>query len=348
VYVVIGCVLVAGVVVGLGRADGVDVASIKMITFFGAWLACAVALLVLTIGFRLRIDEHGIWRRRFVRWDLWPWEAFERGRVRHGRFGDQLTYPEKPWYWRTMSASFLGEADRAAFETAVRKYRVPPPPPEVPEVLTLRCGLLRRVELSAEGVRAGLADHEGELIAWSDVDRAEVMRANHDRPDFVTLTLHLPAPAKPVRLSRREGQNWQGPDAEMIALYLQRHLRDDRFEVTALRGPPADAAEADRRLARLDRDERQYRMIGRFAGWALAVLAVVMLRPWEWPNPLNWGPADWVDVAINVGAAAVVIGLQGSMVLGVVYFHNRDIRRRREEVRSWKVARDLAVPESTN
>jgi hypothetical protein len=319
-----------------------------MMAFFGVWLACAVALLALTIRFRLRIDEHGIWRRRLIRWDLWPWEAFEQGRVRHGKFGNQLIYAEKPWCWRTISASFMGEADRAAFEDIVRKYQVPPPRPELPEVVTLRCGLLRRVELSAEGVRAGPADREGELIRWSNVGRAEVVRAIHDRPDFVTLTLHLPARTKLVRLSRREGQNWRGPDAEVIALYLQRHLDDSRFEVTALRGPPADAAEADRRLARLDRDERQYRLIGRFAGWALAVLAVVMLRPWDWPNPRNLGPADWVDVVIKVGAAAVVIGLQGGMILGVVYFHNRDIRRRREEVRTWQAARARPVPESSD
>jgi hypothetical protein len=338
--------MVTGVVIALGRADGVDVASTKMIAFFGAWMASAVALLVLTFRFRIRIDERGVWRRRFVRWDLWPWEAFEQGRVRNGKFGDQLTFPEKSWYWRTLSASFLGEADRDAFEAVVRKYRVPPPPPELSEVVTLRRGLLMRVELSAEGIRAGPVDHEGELIPWSDVVRAEVVRATHDRPDFVTLTLHLPAPTKPVRLSRREGQNWQGPDAEVIALYLRRHLRDSRFEVTALRGPPAEAAEADRRLARLARDERQYRLIGRFAGWILVLLAVVMLQPWDWPNPVKRGPADWVEMAIKIGAAAILIGLQGGMVLGVVYFHNRDIQKRREEVLAWR-ARHTAIRQAT-
>jgi hypothetical protein len=196
--------------------------------------------------------------------------------------------------------------------------------------------LRSRVELTAEGVRAGLADREGELIAWPDVVRAEVVRANHDRPDFVTLTLHLPAPAGPIRLFRRQGQNWQGPDAEVIAHYLRRHLDDGRFEVTALRGPPADAAEADRRLARLDRDERQYRLIGRFSAWALAALALMILEPWDWRNPMNWGPADWVELAFKLGAAAIVIGLQGAMILGVVYFHIRDIRRRREEVFAWR------------
>lgn len=338
VYVVVGFVLVSATAIGLSLAEGNDTARPKALAGLAVLGVGSLLLLVLTFHYRLRIDERGVWRRRFVRWDLWPWEAFEQGRVRHGKYGDELTCPEKGWYWRTISASFLGPVDRAAFEAVVREYRVPPPPPDLPDVVTLRCGLRARVELSAEGVRAGPLDREGELIAWPDVVRAEVVRTTHDRSDFVTLTLHLPAPTKPVRLSRREGPNWRGPDAEVIALYMQRHLGHGRFEVTALRGPPADAAEADRRLARLARDERQYRIIGRVTAWGLAALAVMMLEPWDWPNPFNWGRADWVEAALKVGAVAVLIGMQLILALGVVYFQGRDVRRRREEVLAWQAA----------
>jgi hypothetical protein len=40
----------------------------------------------------IRVGKAGI-RRRLVRWDPWPWEAFVVGLVRHGKVGDRLTYP---------------------------------------------------------------------------------------------------------------------------------------------------------------------------------------------------------------------------------------------------------------
>jgi hypothetical protein len=78
----------------------------------------AAGLLAVAFRYRLRIDARGIWRRRLVHWDLWPWEAFEAGLVRHGKLGDQLTYPAKGWYWRTISASVLSPADRPPADAA--------------------------------------------------------------------------------------------------------------------------------------------------------------------------------------------------------------------------------------
>jgi hypothetical protein len=335
VYVAIGFALVVGLLAGFKLTGVEDVPWANVATALVSCGAAAVGLLALTFRYRLRIDPHGVWRRRLVRWDLWPWEAFEAGQVRHGRLGDQLAYPDKGWYWRTLSTSLLGEADRGAFEAAVRRYWVPPPPPDLPEVVALRQGVRTDLELSTDGVRLG----DGEVIPWPDVVRVELVRANPGRPDFLTLDLHLPNRPKPIRLFRRSGrQSWKGPDAAVIAHYLRRHLGDGRFQVTALGGPPADAAEADRRLARLAEIERQFRLTGRFTNGALAVLAVVMLQPWEWRNPRNWGNADWVDVGIQIGAVTLVLGLFGAMIRGVAYFQGRELRRQRGELLAWKAA----------
>lgn len=337
VYAAIGFVLVAGLVVGFKLTDVDDVPWVNVVLSIAACGAAAVGLVVLVFRYRLRIDHLGVWRRRLVRWDLWPWEAFETGQVRHGQAGDQLTYPDKGRYWRTISTSVLGDADRAAFETLLRRYWVPPPP-DLPEVVTLQHGLRNQLELSADGVRLG--GDGGELVPWPDVVRADVLRATPDRPDFLTLDLHLPNQSKPVRLVRRSGQqSWTGPDAEVVALVLRRQLAGDRFQVTALRGPPADVAEADRRLARLAEVARQFRQLGQFTGWMLAALAVVMLQPWDWRNPLNWGRADWMAIGLAVGGVAVLIGLFAAMVGGVVYFQGRELRRQRDELIAWKAAR---------
>src|SRR5262249_32431924 len=162
--------------------------------------------------------------------------------------GDQLTYPARGWYWRTISASLLGEANRALYESIVARYRVPPPPPDVPDSLTLKLPFLATLDLSADGVRVtGHRGYDNKLISGKEVVRPDALGASHDRPDFLTLELHLPGQAKPVRLINQYGTANGGVDPEVICLYLREHLGDGRFQVTTFRGPPADVAEADRR-----------------------------------------------------------------------------------------------------
>jgi len=298
VYVAIGFVVIAATLVGLTWAAIHNRSWESAIVVLSAFAAGTFFLLGATFRYRIRIDEHGVWRRRFVRWDLWPWKAFEQGKVRHGKGGDQLTYPEKNWYWRTISASALSERDRAAYETVVRRYRVAPPSPPIPDALDLKLGLRTRLELSAEGVhwRSGRHD-DGQRVHWRDVVRAEVTRATHDRPDFVTLELYLPEQPKPVRLTHNKGTPmWSGADADVIILYLQRQLGDGQLQVTAQRGLPADVAEADRRLARLDKAERDLRganwCIRHTFLWGGLILWAVWFDLWNRPNALNWARAD--------------------------------------------------------
>ena len=342
VYVAVGYLVVAAAVVG-SKLSGIDnrpwSSTIALLATFGAGSLFVVALI---FRYRLRIDHHGVWRRRFIRWDLWPWEAFEQGKVRCGKLGDQLTYPEKSWYWRTISSSVLGEENRFAYETIVGRYRVPPPPPVVPEALTLKNPLYGTLELSAAGVRRiGRGESGDKVIPWREIVKADVVRYSHDRPDFTTLDLHLPDRPKPVRLIRRDGaMNWSGADAEVVSLFLQRHLDDGRFQVTALRGPPTDVAETDRRLARLDTVEQQLRKTKRFL-WYLSVsgtviMSVVILALGNRPNPMNWGRADWIDAATVVGLLSSSFGFHIVLHYVVDYFRRRDLRRERDEVLRWR------------
>lgn len=352
VYVAVGFLVIAATAVGFHLLEAKKTPLVNLAIGLSV-VAVPVALLVAgVLRYRIKIDEHGVWRRRFVRWDLWPWEAFEQGRVRHGKAGDQITYPVRNWYWRTLSASFLADADRTAFETVVRRYRVAPPPPDLPEVVDVKYALRARFVLSADGVRLKAhKDDEGELIPWQDVVRAEVVRSTHDRPDFALLDLFLPEPAARVQLAHtKEGApTWNGADAETIARYLELHLGDGQFQVTAVRGAPADLAEADRRLARIEADEKRIRQ-GRWTlggltvgGWLL--LMVVMLEPWNWLNAANRQQVDWVTTALAAGGLTITLGLQGAMVWGVLHFRARDLRRKRNAVVRWKAAHGPAASE---
>jgi hypothetical protein len=358
VYPAVGLAAAAGLVVWLKLA-GLNPQSWEVIAAAGgAFAGGAAGLLAVVFRYRLRIDAHGVWRRRLVRWDLWPWEAFEGGRVRHGVLRDQFIYAEKSWFWRTISASVLGAADQTAFEAAVARFWVAPPPPELPGLVAVTYGLGARLELSADGVRLLAPQRDageslrwqdaGDLVRWPDVVRAEVVRVSHDRRDFWTLTLHVPGRAAPVRLSRGQGRpNWSGADAEMIALFLRRHLDDGRFEVTVFRGPPTGAAEADRRLALLDKAEQELRKVGRYCGYIFVggtlFLTVAISEVWNRPNPLNWGRQNWEATGIAFGGSVVVQGLILWMHLGVAYFGRRDLRLQREDVLRWKADRARAI-----
>jgi hypothetical protein len=341
VYAAVGAVAAIGLLVWLELA-GLNPQQWEAAAVLGGGFALgAIGLLAAAFRYRVRIDERGVWRRRFVRWDLWPWGAFAAGLVRHGKLGDQLTYPEKSWYWRTISTSVLGEANRVAFEAAVAQHWVPPPPPELPDTLDIRHGLRTRLELSADGVRVKKNRHDaGELVPWPGVVRVEVVRASHGRPDFVTLTLHLRDQPAPVTLRHHQGEKmWKGADAEAIARFVQRHA-GERFEVIALRGPPADAAEADRRLARLDRMRRQLREDLRQCSWifgaSLVVLGFVGADVWDQPNPLKWGQKEWAAVEFWLGLAVASFGLLFAVVLGIMYSGGRFLRRQGDEVLHWK------------
>jgi hypothetical protein len=307
-----------------------------------AVLSCGVlCLLLFAFRYRIRIDAHGVWRRRFVRWDLWPWAAFEGGRIHYGNYADQLIFPEKGRYWRTILTSVLSEADRTVFEAVVSRFWVPPPAPELPDLVLVKYGVRARLELSPDGIR--LMAHKrdgGQLVAWPEVLKAEVLRATHVRSGFLTLNLHLPGRARPVRLWHHQGHpTWSGADAEVIALFLQVHLGDSRFEVTALGGPPADAAEADRRLTRLEQIEQKLRKLTRFCWYAYVVGTLLMAAlglPRNQPNPWNWAWHDWMMLGLKLAALASILGLGFGTVFGMVYFDHRDLRRQRNEVLRWK------------
>jgi hypothetical protein len=340
-YVAIGYVVLSGLLVWFTVGEINNVPWSNAIIVLSISGAVTLGLVAITTRYRIRIDEKGVWRRRFVHWDLWPWQAFEQGKVRHGKLGDQLTYPEKSWYWRTISASMLEKKDRTAFEAVVARY-LTPPPPELPARILITYGIGRRLELSADGVRLGkLINESTEVIPWREVLRVEIFRASHDRPDFATLNLHFGAKDKPVSLRKQNGSPcWKGASAEEIVQFVQTHVDDARIELTAFRGPPRNIAEVNRRLAILDKADEQLRKMRR-ASWyvygiGVTAMTLLILEPWNRPNPLNWDQDDWIHAATVFASFAVLIGLLGAMALGVSYFKRREVGEYRAEVAGWK------------
>jgi hypothetical protein len=211
----------------------------------------------------------------------------------------------------------------------------------LPDKLSIKYGIGRRVEFSADGLRLEKYQEEPHSLAWSEVAKVEIQRANHDRPDFVTLNLHLVNQSGPICLRQREGTSyWNGATGEEIVCFLQAHVDESRFEITALRGRPVDLAELTRRLALIDQGDGQLRKL-RCIGWYMYVIGVaamttVVVEPWNRPNPLVWRHDEWIDAAIAFAGFVVLIGMQVGMIFAVVYFKRRELREFRAELLKWK------------
>ena len=57
--------------------------------------------------YRLRIDSAGISRRRFWKWEDWPWEAFRSGQVQRGVTNSSYRWSQAGSRARTLNLEFL-------------------------------------------------------------------------------------------------------------------------------------------------------------------------------------------------------------------------------------------------
>jgi hypothetical protein len=335
-YLVLFCLLLAAVEGGLKLAGLTPLTWAQLVA--SPLTVMAVALLgvaVLTWRYALRVDERGIWRRRFSRWDLWPWEAFATGAVRTGTSKDSWAYPARPWHSRYLLLEFLAEADRNALAEQIRQVWRPAPLP-LSEEIEIRYGMGNRLILTRHGIvfrrRGNDQDH---FYRWYEVVQLRVTRLDHRRRDFRTLELQLPRVAEPIRLqSRHGGRRWEGPEAEIILAYLQQYVPADRVQVTALTGPPQDRDEANRRLAELDRADRQLRK----SRWVVAglLLAYCLLQADRFLGAVRRGPLDW-DWSrwLLLGILCFILGLLGIACWAAQADRRRRVRALRSELTTW-------------
>jgi hypothetical protein len=319
---VLGWLLVAGVCVGL-KLTGLNTVSwrgqCEMVALLAAMLlGMAAALWPNGTG----VDDRGIWQRHFFRWRLWPWEAFASGAVRTGPGKDHWVCPEKPWYARGLSLGVVAEADRVPLaERILQAWK--PPAISLPEEIKLRQhhSLQSFVDLSPGGIalaqeakvfvpdpRAGRSKSDWGMVlskdwkgpprsyAWSEVVQLRVTRLEHWRRDFCRLEVELPGSALILLRSNGDGQQWDGPDAEVVLAYLRQYVGDDWVQVTALEGPPRTPDEADRRLRDLDKSFRAIQKVGRLVYGALVIVCVLPL--FQGRGALNWGTFQWSGLGL--------------------------------------------------
>ena len=144
----------------------------------------------LLLRWRLRVDGDGVTRRILWFRDVWTWETLASGRVRK-LHPVTLFDPERPWWRRELRLSFLSNDDRREAFAAINAHYRLPPPPDLPETLTVRYGFRRDARLSLSGIRLshGARWHE---YRWDEVEEVHIVRMDPLRRDFRSLLVVLP------------------------------------------------------------------------------------------------------------------------------------------------------------
>jgi hypothetical protein len=334
-YLVVGWFLAIGIGVGLTVADLNDRSWAEMAAVLTILFVPTLGVALLTWRQALRVDERGLWRRRFFRWDLWPWDAFATGRIRAGSSKDSWVYPAKPWHCRYLFLDFLADTDRHALAEQIRQVWTPPVVAP-PDMVQIRYGLWKRLELSPQGIVLFRGRRDpGRSYRWSEAVQVRVTRIDPSRQDFRTLNLELGCGAKPIRLHYQQGnRSWNGPDGETILAYLRQQVPADRIQMTSLTGPPQTRDEAYRRLQELDRSAGDLRKLGWVTGLGFVACVLILLFPMlevHLHSPLDWDWFQW----LAAGTFVFILILSGIVCWATLAELRRRLREGHAELATW-------------
>lgn len=233
-YVVVAAPLLAGVAFWTLRfvQDRNPLGEGLTYTFF----AVLPLAMIPPLRWKLRITEDGIERRRVFRWDDWSWDDFASGKIEK-KYYCTLVDPDRSWWRRKLSLGSLSRADFKRVIADINEHYKLPPPPNVPDALTIRFRFRCSATLNETGIQLS---RRGRLskYTWPDVQQVHITRVDPLRRDFVAIVIHLPddeIALQNVANRHRAGSTWRGPDSKEINEYLQTRLPADKIE-TAIDG----------------------------------------------------------------------------------------------------------------
>jgi hypothetical protein len=228
---------------------------------------------------KLRIDDRGIWRRRFINWDLWSWESFSGGLIKHGTRLNSFVFPTKFWVNRYLSLEYLSAGDRKNLLGIIKHFWVLPELPTLPDKLRIRWGFRSWACLELDGIKIGKGKRDvGCFYPWSALPFVRITRLEHTRPDFKEVEVTFPDTVRPMLLRFQDGRPlWEGAEAEIIAAFLERVVPSCKLLITATNDRPQTQAEVEWRTNVLDRFDQETRRAYWFAGAFLLLLAIMIL-----------------------------------------------------------------------
>lgn len=286
-----------------------------------AVLGCMVVALALPLRWRVRVDEHGVARRRVMGWTQWTWAELESGCVlKQG--GLRLVHPHRPWWNRSIYLGFLDGARSSEVMALINtRYRLPPAPP-IPAELRLPLSGRKHVIADHQGLRVTTRKRE-ERFAWSEVPAIWIRRHDPKRRDFAHVRIALPAGAQALEFPPPNYSDSRGPPREVISEFLLRHAAHGCVR-ERLAGAPLeseDRATLERWLSQAKKVHREWRIVN------LVMLMIVASL------------LAWMAVGTSLASAAALIGLLVFLIGPVAWATDREHRS--------KIARLAAAMEAS-
>jgi len=194
---------------------------------FVTWmLASAAAASCVPLQWRLYLDSEGIASWLFF-WNRWTWADLSSGRITK-HFPYTLYDPERPWLQRTLNYGAVGDEFVQQVAAEINKHYKLPPPPNLPESLTINLGFRRTAEFNTEGI-ALTSKSVQRLRPWSEVSEVYIVRLDPLRRDFYRILFVFPD--EDVKLHLRE-------DAELINEFVRQGVAADRVFQSIMGDPP--------------------------------------------------------------------------------------------------------------
>lgn len=255
------------------------------------------------LRWRLRLDEDGIARRLIRRWDRWAWADLATGRVLK-RHPHTLCDPQRPWWRRTLRLDYMAPADTQEVVSAINAHYTLPPPPDVPEAVTIKYNLRRSVTFDADGIhlRPGRRVRE---YTWRELRGIHIVRMDALRRDFTSLLIELPDEEIELTLITHQGgtsPTWRGATAEEFNEFLFHSPAADRIHVTIGGNPLSKPTHIRFELEKAEKSRRD-----------LLIMVAIF-------TPLMIGLFVWM--AIEDGPLlAILMSTMTFLVFGPVFWH---------------------------
>ncbi|MCC6488273.1 MAG: hypothetical protein IT364_12310 [Candidatus Hydrogenedentes bacterium] len=293
------------------------------------YVGTAIPTLFLVYHWRMRIDAVGVHRRRFLRWRTYRWDEFKQRGVAPAKDYSGFVFPNRRWGETKLSAATLSDEDGEYLLTRCFEAWEAPTQIEIPPVLEINdkgdSFPHRLLHFDASGVTVRKRKRYTRF-AWSEI--APIVFYRH-RGQTVGFTMcEIPIPGGSARLSARTlKEQLRGPDPQIIAAFLERHVPADRI-LYVHPGQPESVAEVEVLIDRLQaryRDACRSRLpfIGLSLGGSVALLLYSM---WVCGQPFDWMLHSGV---IYLGGMGVIVAFAlPRLFRGQL----EDLQRRREQL----------------
>ena len=199
---------------------------------------CTAAMAV-PLRWKLRVDRHGISRRRLFHWDLWSWTDLASGRIFKSH-PFTLHDPERPWLRRRLPMDTMASDDIQEVFSMINAHYKLPPPPTIPDTLTIKYKYRCSATFDSNGIcliiRGMPRDYR-----WDDLCDIRIIRMEPLSRNFKRLVMTLPDQEITLRFASHQGSTsptWRGATSEEINEFLFQFAPADRIHVSIAPPPP--------------------------------------------------------------------------------------------------------------